>query len=146
MDRGGARDKYSRFVLMLVLLSAIATGGIVEDSTAVVIGAMIIAPLMTRMLGTALSTITGDGRNTLRSLGIAVAGAALVVAVAVPVTWLAPGARWQSGLQQRRRPRRTFARVAGAGGAMLRQWRRPTQLRAAGETEVGAPGSGPHKS
>ncbi len=41
-----------RFTVLLFLSSIIATGGIVADSTATVIGAMIVAPLMTPILAT----------------------------------------------------------------------------------------------
>ena len=124
MDRGNVRDKYSRFILMLALSAIIATGGIVEDSTAVVVGAMIIAPLMTPMLATALSTITGDGRNALRSLLITLTGAAFVVALAVLVTLLAPGGLQLAGNAQvaaRTAPRvldLVVALAAGVAGAL----------------------------
>jgi Flp pilus assembly protein TadB len=40
--------KLSRFWALLLLAAVIATAGVVTDSTATVIGAMIVAPLMTR--------------------------------------------------------------------------------------------------
>jgi hypothetical protein len=43
--------RLSRFWLLLLLSAVIATAGVVSDSTATVIGAMIIAPLMTRSWG-----------------------------------------------------------------------------------------------
>jgi uncharacterized membrane protein len=51
-DRG---RKWSAFWVLLVLAAVIATSGVVADSTATVIGAMIVAPLMTPILGTALA-------------------------------------------------------------------------------------------
>lgn len=42
---GDAQSKKTAFWTMLVLSGVIATGGVVSDSTATVIGAMIIAPL-----------------------------------------------------------------------------------------------------
>jgi uncharacterized hydrophobic protein (TIGR00271 family) len=122
-DRGNVRDKYSAFFLMLALSSVIATGGIVTDSTAVVVGAMIIAPLMTPILATALSTVTGDGRNAIRSLLIAAGGTALVVAVAALITRLAPSGVQLAGNTQvaaRTAPRvidLVIALAAGAAGA-----------------------------
>jgi hypothetical protein len=43
--------RLSRYWLLLLLSAVIATAGVVSDSTATVIGAMIIAPLMTPILG-----------------------------------------------------------------------------------------------
>lgn len=45
------RRRLSRYWLLLLLSAVIATAGVVSDSTATVIGAMIIAPLMTPILG-----------------------------------------------------------------------------------------------
>ncbi|WP_461170802.1 DUF389 domain-containing protein [Arthrobacter sp. Z1-15] len=73
--------KFSRFWLLLCLSAVIASAGLVGDSTATVIGAMIIAPLMTPILGIVLATVTGDRRNLLLSWGLVLAGAAAAVAV-----------------------------------------------------------------
>ena len=43
--------RLSRFWLLLPLSAVIASAGVVSDSTATVIGAMIVAPLMTPILG-----------------------------------------------------------------------------------------------
>lgn len=48
-----------RFTILLALSIAIATFGILADSTAVVIGAMLVAPLMTPVLGIAAATLMG---------------------------------------------------------------------------------------
>ena len=45
-----AGRKLSRFWVLLVLAAMIASAGIVADSTATVIGALIVAPLMTPIL------------------------------------------------------------------------------------------------
>ena len=52
----------SRFWVLLVLAAIIATAGVVADSTATVIGAMIVAPLMTPILGIALAVVLADRR------------------------------------------------------------------------------------
>jgi uncharacterized hydrophobic protein (TIGR00271 family) len=79
----GAR--YSRFWLLLVLASIIASAGIVGDSTATVIGAMIVAPLMTPILGTMLATVLGDRANLARSLVLVLTGAAAAVLIGCAV-------------------------------------------------------------
>lgn len=73
--------KLSRYWVLLILAAAIASAGVVSDSTATVIGAMIVAPLMTPILGTVLSVVIGDLRNLALSLLLVVSGAALVVAI-----------------------------------------------------------------
>lgn len=80
-DGASARTMHTRFWLLLVLASSIATAGIVANSTATVIGAMIIAPLMRPIQGTMLSTVIGDHRNLVRSVVIMLAGATAAVAV-----------------------------------------------------------------
>jgi uncharacterized hydrophobic protein (TIGR00271 family) len=76
--------RLSRYWLLLLLSAVIATAGVVSDSTAVVIGAMIIAPLMTPILGVVLGVVTADRVNLLRCLLLLAAGAATVVAL----SWL----------------------------------------------------------
>jgi len=74
-------DKWSAFWALLVLASVIASAGIVADSTATVIGAMIVAPLMTPILGTALAVVLTDRRRMLINLGLVVGGALLVITI-----------------------------------------------------------------
>jgi len=74
--------KLSRFWLLLTLSAVIASAGVVGDSTATVIGAMIVAPLMVPILGTVLSVVLADRDNLLRCVGLVVAGAAAVVGIA----------------------------------------------------------------
>jgi uncharacterized hydrophobic protein (TIGR00271 family) len=76
--------RLSRYWLLLLLSAVIATAGVVSDSTATVIGAMIIAPLMTPILGVVLGVVTADGGNLRRCLLLLAAGAAAVVAL----SWL----------------------------------------------------------
>ena len=73
--------RLSRFWLLLPLAAVIASAGVVSDSTATVIGAMIVAPLMTPILGIVLAVALTDGPNLRRCLLLVIAGAAAVVAV-----------------------------------------------------------------
>lgn len=69
------------FYLLVVLSSSIATLGLITDSAAVIIGAMLLAPLMSPIIGIGLSSITGDD-HMLRSSAIALligAGLAIVL-------------------------------------------------------------------
>ncbi|MGC3995414.1 MAG: TIGR00341 family protein [Propionicimonas sp.] len=74
--------KLSAFWVLIILATVIASAGVMADSTATVIGAMIVAPLMTPILGTALSVVLSRRRLILVNLGMVVAGAACVVAIA----------------------------------------------------------------
>ena len=64
---------------MLTLAGIIAIAGVLTDSTATVIGAMIIAPLGTPILGIALGMVTGHLSLVLRSIMWVLAGLAIVV-------------------------------------------------------------------
>ena len=63
-----SKDAYVRFAVQLVLSAVIATGGVIGDSTAVVIGAMIIAPLMVPIMATAFAVVAGDAEGLVRSV------------------------------------------------------------------------------
>ncbi|WP_296666905.1 TIGR00341 family protein [Demequina sp.] len=80
-DGASVRSQHTRFWLLLTLASAIASAGVVTNSTATVIGAMIVAPLMRPIQGTMLATVLGDRRNLTRSISIMIAGAAGAVGV-----------------------------------------------------------------
>lgn len=75
----------SKFWILLLLSAVIATAGVVADSTATVIGAMIVAPLMTPILGTALAVVLADRRHVLRSVVFVVGGALVVIAIGLIV-------------------------------------------------------------
>ena len=86
-DRAG---KLTSFGVMMLLSTTIATLGILQDSTAVVIGAMLIAPLMTPIMGTSAGIVGGWPRRTLESAAtvtiaaIGAIGLAWIVAAWVP--------------------------------------------------------------
>ena len=82
--------KLTKFWGLLPLAAVIATAGIVSDSTATVIGAMIVAPLMTPILGTALAVVLADRANLVRSVVLVVAGALVVVALGFVLGLLEP--------------------------------------------------------
>jgi len=79
---GPARaSRLSRFWLLLLLAAIIAAAGIVSDSTATVIGAMIVAPLMTPILGIVLAVVVMDMTNLRRSVLLVLLGGAAVVGI-----------------------------------------------------------------
>src|SRR3954453_16584547 len=80
-DGEQAHRKMTKFWTLLPLAAVIATAGITSNSTATIIGAMIVAPLMTPILGTALAIVFADRRNAVRSLLLVLLGALMVVAM-----------------------------------------------------------------
>ncbi|WP_010532871.1 DUF389 domain-containing protein [Brachybacterium squillarum] len=58
---------------------ATSAAGVIADSTATVIGAMIVAPMLMPIQATMLSTVLGDRRNLMLSAAMVVAGAATAI-------------------------------------------------------------------
>jgi len=81
-DRHPRRDRLLRFFVLLLLSAIIATYGVVSDSVATVIGAMIVAPLMTPIMAVSLSIVSGDYHNIVRSVLIVAAGTVATVGFA----------------------------------------------------------------
>ncbi|MGX5771413.1 TIGR00341 family protein [Microbacterium trichothecenolyticum] len=75
-DRAGKR---SGFLIMLTLAGVIAIAGVLTDSTATVIGAMIIAPLGTPILAIGLGIVTGHLSLVLRSIVWVLLGLVIVI-------------------------------------------------------------------
>ena len=73
----------SSFFLCIVLSAVVATGGIAAASPAIIIGAMIIAPLMMPIVGTSFAVTRGRPRQAFRALAVAAGGALAVVACLV---------------------------------------------------------------
>lgn len=71
----------SSFWTLLVLSAVIAAAGVVADSVATVIGAMIVAPLMRPILGTACAVVLARRQQLVVNLALVAAGATVVVAI-----------------------------------------------------------------
>lgn len=82
--RGERRTRLWRFAIFMGLSTTIATFGIATDSTAVVIGAMLIAPLMSPILGVSAGLINGRMRSASLSGLIALGG----IIGSVALAWL----------------------------------------------------------
>ena len=85
---GDSTSKQSAFWSMLVLAGIIASAGVLADSTATVIGAMIIAPLSTPIMGIALGIVK---RERLRAGRFVIAGGVVVVLIGWVAAMLVPG-------------------------------------------------------
>ncbi len=79
---GPARIEFLwRFSSLIVLSSSIAAFGLLADSSAVVIGAMLVAPLMTPILATAAATVRAENRELLIALFVVALGTILAILV-----------------------------------------------------------------
>ena len=87
---GDVGAKQSRFWLLLVLATGIATAGVIGDSTATVIGAMIVAPLAVPIQGVAVGIAFGELRPLLLSLAIVVSAVVAVIALSALLAVLLP--------------------------------------------------------
>ncbi len=117
-----ATDTDLPFWTVLMLAGAIATLGLVLNSTAVVIGAMLVAPLLGPLLGLSLSVAVGDGRLFVQTALSILAGATAIVALAALVTWLLPIDTVTDEIAARTRPNTLDLLIAifsGLAGAVV---------------------------
>jgi uncharacterized hydrophobic protein (TIGR00271 family) len=78
------------FFVLIVLSSIIATLGLLLNSAAVVIGAMLVAPLMSPILGFSLGMVLGDVRLIRLSIEAMFKGVALALLIAVLIGIISP--------------------------------------------------------
>ena len=89
---GGLRRSFLyRFASLMTLSVLIAVFGLMADSTAVVIGAMLVAPLLGPVLGAAAAIVMGWPNRMLFMVAVTAAGSAGAVVLAAAVAWLLPG-------------------------------------------------------
>ena len=91
LNSGDVASKRSAFWTMLTLSAFIASAGVLSDSTATVIGAMIIAPLATPIMGIALGVALGSRATGVGAAWFVLRGALLVVGVGVLFSLALPG-------------------------------------------------------
>ncbi|MFG3659376.1 DUF389 domain-containing protein [Streptomyces sp. NPDC047706] len=87
LSSGDSRSKQSAFWTMLTLSAVIAAGGILTDSTATVIGAMIIAPLSTPIMGMALGAVQ---RRRTTAAAFVTLGCLLVILIGAVASLVVP--------------------------------------------------------
>jgi uncharacterized hydrophobic protein (TIGR00341 family) len=79
-----------RMFLLLVILSAfVAAIGLLRGNVAIIIGAMVIAPLLGPNIGMALAATLGDSKLAKRSLKTNFTGIAVAFAIAITLGWFA---------------------------------------------------------
>ncbi|MBN1249437.1 MAG: TIGR00341 family protein [Anaerolineae bacterium] len=80
------------FFVTLTLAAALAAMGLLMNDPAIIIGAMIVAPLMTAILGMGLSIVLGDPRFFWRASATTLRGILLAIAMGFVVGRVVPGA------------------------------------------------------
>ena len=80
----------SNFLVLVILSTLVAAIGLIEDNVAVVIGAMVIAPLLGPNLALALGTALGDMELIQKSLKTNLAGVFLATALAIILGYIWP--------------------------------------------------------
>lgn len=92
----GGADLTGQFILLTVLSTIVAAIGLLEDNVAVVIGAMVIAPLLGPNLALALGTSMADTRligRSLRTNAVGLGGAILIGVLLAVLMSVDTGAR-----------------------------------------------------
>jgi uncharacterized hydrophobic protein (TIGR00271 family) len=104
------------FFVLIVLSSIIATLGLLLNSAAVVIGAMLVAPLMSPILGFSLGMVLGDVRLVRLSIEAMFKGVALALLIAVLIGILSPFKELTGEIMARTQPTLLDLVVALASG------------------------------
>lgn len=122
-ENPGRMQKLAAWWVMLLLSVSIATFAVLQDSTAVVIGAMLIAPLMTPILGLSGALVNGWTHRAAASSALVAAGVAASIALAFVISaWVPDLVSFDANTQISSRVQPTFvdmliALAAGAAGA-----------------------------
>jgi uncharacterized hydrophobic protein (TIGR00271 family) len=78
------------FFVLLLLATVIATYGVLSSSTATVIGAMVVAPLMGPILATTAAVVMGSLSRALRAFALSVAGTVSVIVFSYLLSSIVP--------------------------------------------------------
>ena len=105
------------FYTMMALSTAIATLGVLLDSAAVVIGAMLVAPLMSAIIPLGLGVVQGDARLLRLATGSTLRGVLIAVVIALTIGIIVPGDSVTAEMASRASPSLLDLGVALASGA-----------------------------
>ncbi len=109
------------YILFIVLSAVVATLGLMTNSAAVIIGAMVLAPLMGPVLGIALGVVRGEFPLLLSGLKTLIIGLLIGFLIAAMSTWIIPEFILTEEIRGRTHPTLYdlfIGMAAGAGGAM----------------------------
>ncbi|MBN1574607.1 MAG: TIGR00341 family protein [Deltaproteobacteria bacterium] len=106
------------YYILTTLSAIIATAGLIQGSTAVIIGAMIVAPLMTPILAFSLGVIWGD-LNLIRNSTVSILrGTVLAVLISAGIAFFTPISGYSAEILARTRPDLFDVIIAIASGTV----------------------------
>ncbi len=112
----GSRPSKDYFI-MLVLSVMIATLGLLTNSATVIIGAMLVSPLLTPILGISLGAIKGDLHLFRQGIESEVKGITLALGIAIIITLILPNTTITNEILSRTHPTPLDLVIALASGA-----------------------------
>ena len=104
------------FFIMMGLSTAIATFGLLQNSSAVIIGAMLVAPLFTPILALSLAIVQGDMPFFRLAVESSIKGVALSIGLALVLTSLSPLTQLTNEILVRSQPNMFDLLIALASG------------------------------
>lgn len=85
-----ATRRLTNFFALLLMATFIATYGVLSGSTATVIGAMIVAPLMGPIMATTAAVVMGAYERAMRAMALVLVGVVAVIAVSFVLSAIVP--------------------------------------------------------
>ena len=85
-----AKRRLVNFFGMLLGATVVATYGVLSNSAATVIGAMIVAPLMTPIMAATAGVVMGSARRAGRALALVLVGGLTIILASYVLAWVAP--------------------------------------------------------
>jgi uncharacterized hydrophobic protein (TIGR00271 family) len=112
-----AANPSSDFFVLIVLSAVIASLGLLQNSAAVIIGAMLVAPLMSPILAVAMSMVVGNIQTLWQAAEATVKGVVIAVLVSIIVVMISPLKPLTNEIMARTQPNVLDLLVALASGA-----------------------------
>lgn len=106
----------TKYLLLIVMATAIATLGMLQSSAPVVIGAMLVSPLLGPIMGVGFGLAVLDSGLIKRALVTLAAGALVAIMVALVIIWLSPIKDVTPEIRMRTQPTLIDLGVAVVGG------------------------------
>lgn len=106
----------AEYYVLLVLSCLIATFGLLNNSAAVIIGAMIVAPLMGPILGLSAGVLWGSGRTVLEAVTTLLWGILIVLGITAAISFALPFVQLSEQILARTTPNLLDIGIALASG------------------------------
>jgi len=119
IEKGARID--SNYLLLTFLSTVVAAIGLIEDNVAVVVGAMVIAPLLGPLIALSFGSSLGDGKLLLSALktGLTGLGLSFLVSFAIGLVWPVDIARGEALIASTEILARTDVGLAGVALALV---------------------------